>query len=78
MKKNTALNIVLVVIFAVICFLILLPFYAITLASFKPGEELIRYGLNLKLDFSVMSLDNFVFLFTGITRILRGSSTRCC
>ncbi|WP_274655434.1 carbohydrate ABC transporter permease [Paenibacillus humicola] len=51
--------------FAILSVLVILPFYAITIASFKPGQELIRYGLNLKLDFSVMTLHNFVFLFTG-------------
>ncbi|GJM78960.1 hypothetical protein HMSSN139_14560 [Paenibacillus sp. HMSSN-139] len=45
--------------------LILLPFYAVTLASFKPGEDLIRYGLNLRFDLPSMSFDNFVYLFTG-------------
>lgn len=65
MKKNLALNIILFVIFAVVCILLLLPFYAIALSSFKPGQELIRYGLNLKFDLSVMNFDNFVFLFTG-------------
>ncbi len=51
--------------FLVIAILVLIPFYTIALASFKPGEDLIRYGLNLKFDLSVMSFDNFIFLFTG-------------
>lgn len=55
----------LVVLFAVVCALVLIPFYAVTLSSFKPGEELIRYGLNLRFDLSVMSLNNFTYLFTG-------------
>jgi arabinosaccharide transport system permease protein len=65
-KSLTTVNkIVLFVLFAIISILILIPFYAIALGSFKPGKELVRQGLNLKLDFSVMSFDNFVFLFTG-------------
>ena len=64
-KRGLLIKIVLFVFFAFLCVLVLLPFYAVTLASFKPGEDLIRYGLNLKFDLSVMSLDNFVYLFTG-------------
>lgn len=65
MNKNAAAKIVLFVFFAVLCFFVLLPFYAIALASFKPGGDLIRYGLNLKFDLSVMSFDNFIYLFAG-------------
>jgi arabinosaccharide transport system permease protein len=63
--KDRTLKILLLVFFIILFALIMLPFYAITLASFKPGEDLIRYGLNLKFDLKVMNFDNFVFLFTG-------------
>ncbi|UQZ35604.1 arabinose transporter permease [Paenibacillus sp. PK3_47] len=65
MKQGTVQKITLFALFTVLCILILVPFYAVTIASFKPGEDLIRYGLNLRFDLSVMSLDNFVFLFSG-------------
>ncbi|MEK3785772.1 MULTISPECIES: carbohydrate ABC transporter permease [Paenibacillus] len=64
-RKELLLKISLVVIFSILCALILLPFYAIALASFKPGQELIRYGLNLSFDTSVMSFNNYMYLFTG-------------
>ncbi|QDH23641.1 carbohydrate ABC transporter permease [Saccharibacillus brassicae] len=64
-KKDIPLKILLFVLFTLLCGVILIPFYAIALASFKPGEELIRYGLNLKFDLSVMSFDNYTYLFTG-------------
>lgn len=64
-KKNLPLKISLFALFAIVCGIILVPFYAIALASFKPGKELIRYGLNLKFDLSVMSFDNYIYLFTG-------------
>ncbi|MNW29261.1 L-arabinose transport system permease protein AraQ [compost metagenome] len=64
-RKELFLKISLVVIFSILCALILLPFYAIALASFKPGQELIRYGLNLSFDTSVMSFNNYMYLFTG-------------
>lgn len=65
MKKETGIKIILFAMFSILCLLILIPFYAVTIASFKPGEDLIRYGLNLKFDLSVMSFDNFGYLFTG-------------
>lgn len=65
MRRETVIKVLLFLLFAVLCFLILVPFYAVTIASFKPGEDLIRYGLNLKFDLSVMNFDNFAYLFTG-------------
>ncbi|MEC0306072.1 carbohydrate ABC transporter permease [Paenibacillus lautus] len=65
MRRETLIKIILFILFSILCFLILVPFYAVTIASFKPGEDLIRYGLNLKFDLTEMSLDNFTYLFTG-------------
>lgn len=65
MKRSLPVKVILFTVFAIICLLILIPFYAVTIASFKPGEDLIRYGLNLRFDLSVMSLDNFAYLFSG-------------
>ncbi|GIP57603.1 carbohydrate ABC transporter permease [Paenibacillus sp. FSL W8-0186] len=65
MSRDTSVKIILFVFFAILCALILIPFYAVTIASFKPGEDLIRYGLNLSFDLSVMNFDNFVYLFSG-------------
>lgn len=45
--------------------MIILPIYAIILASFKPGNHLLQYGLNLDLDSASMTLSNYVLLFTG-------------
>ena len=58
------LRVVLVAIFIFMAFLALFPFYALLLASLKPPTELLRYGLNLRLEFSVMNLDNYLYLFT--------------
>ena len=59
------MKVILFIIFAILGIVILIPFYAIALASFKPGGDLIRYGLNLKFDLSVMSFDNYRYLFSG-------------
>lgn len=64
-KKQLIASILLLIVFIGLFLIIMLPFYAVTLASFKPGKDLIRYGLNLRFDLSVMSFDNFKYLFTG-------------
>lgn len=45
-------------------FVALFPFVALLLASFKSASELMRFGLNLRLDFDVLSLKNYLYLFT--------------
>ena len=64
-KQNLIAKILLLIFFSVLFIVIMLPFYAVALSSFKPGADLIRYGLNLKFDLNVMSFKNFEFLFTG-------------
>lgn len=58
-------RIVIICLFIILFAIIMIPFYAVALSSFKPGESLVRYGLNLSLDFNIMSFDNFIYLFTG-------------
>lgn len=55
----------MLVLFSFLAILILLPIYALFIASFKPGEELLQYGLNLKLNFERWSLANYIMLFKG-------------
>lgn len=57
-------SILIHIVLIILALLTLLPIYAIFLASFKPGGLLVQYGLNLDLDFSVMSFDNYKLLFT--------------
>jgi len=64
-RNNLISRIVMICFFIILFVIIMIPFYAVTLSSFKPGESLIRYGLNLSLDFNIMSFDNFIYLFTG-------------
>jgi arabinosaccharide transport system permease protein len=54
----------LLIVFLAVGVVVMFPFYALLLASLKPPTELLRYGLNLKMDFSIMSLNNYVYLFT--------------
>ncbi len=65
-KRNDKLvTIGLVLLFTLLAVITLFPLYAILLASFKPTTELFRFGLNVQIDLSKMSLDNYVYLFTG-------------
>lgn len=63
--KFSAATIPMLLLFIVLIALTLLPFISITLASLRPGKEIMRQGLGLNLDFSVMTLDNYKLLFTS-------------
>ncbi len=64
-RRNLTAGIVMFILFAILFVIIMIPFYAVALSSFKPGESLIRYGLNLSFDLNRMNLNNFDYLFTG-------------
>ena len=65
--KFTLQSAVMLAIFIVMAVIILTPFISIFLASLRPGREIMRQGIGLNLDASVMSADNYLFLFTGDT-----------
>ena len=65
MKKRTLLGVLATGCFAVLSFMIAFPLLAGLLASFRPGRELIRKGLSIDLKFSTMTLDNYIYLFSG-------------
>ncbi|RDU24055.1 carbohydrate ABC transporter permease [Anaerosacchariphilus polymeriproducens] len=64
-KKDKAASIAMIILFSVLAILIVLPVFTLFIASFKPGGDLLQYGLNLDLKLERMSLDNYVLLFTG-------------
>ncbi len=64
-RKNTVLKILIFLMFSVIAVLIMIPFLAIFLGSFRDGADMIRNGLNLSINLSEMSLDNYRFLLSG-------------
>jgi arabinosaccharide transport system permease protein len=64
-NKNKVDTILLLFLFTVLAILIIIPIYSIFLASFKPGGDLLQYGLNLGIDWNRMSLYNYALLFTG-------------
>ena len=55
----------MLLLFIVIAVITLLPFVSILLASFRPGNEIMRKGLGLSVNLEEMSLDNYHTLFFG-------------
>ncbi len=53
------------ILFTLIALFIFLPLYALFLATFKDGTDMIQHGLNLEINFSVMHLKNYEMLFSG-------------
>ena len=64
-KKSIAYKILICALFSVIGIVLIIPFYTVFISSFKDGNDLIRHGINLSLNFNEMSLKNFIYLFTG-------------
>ena len=55
-------TVVLFVMFAILAVVALFPFYCLVLASTKPAVELLRTGLNVKIQPEIMSWDNYRFI----------------
>lgn len=56
---------IMLILFLIMAVITLIPFISIFLASLRPGKEIMRQGLGLNLDFSVMTLNNYKYLFSG-------------
>jgi arabinosaccharide transport system permease protein len=63
--KDTVRTVMMLILFTILAVLIIIPIYALFIASFKPGDLLLQYGLNLNPEFHKMSLDNYRLLFFG-------------
>lgn len=64
-KKSSVLTVLATCWFAILSLIIIFPLFAGLLASFRPGKELIRRGLSIDLDIRTMTLDNYIYLFSG-------------
>lgn len=62
--ENSILTSLSILLFTVLSLLILYPLVAALLASFRPGQELVRYGLNFNPDPDGLTLSNYIYLFT--------------
>ncbi len=63
--KNRILSVIATAWFAILAIIIIFPVFAGLLASFRPGTELIRKGLSIDLDVRTMTLNNYIYLFSG-------------
>lgn len=66
-RKFTWHSFAILAIFIILAVFCLFPLYALFVASLKPGSELMRFGLNVKWDFDIMSFKNYKYLFSGDT-----------
>jgi arabinosaccharide transport system permease protein len=64
-KKKKLSSIVLFIFFILISTFALFPLFAIILGSFKPSQEILRFGLNLKIQSDVLTLKNYSFILSG-------------
>jgi len=62
-RRWTASSLFLLLLFSALSVVVLLPLYGIVLSSFKPAKEVLRFGLNLSIDFNVLSFSNYVEVF---------------
>lgn len=58
------------IILAVFSIIFLAPFFFMLVSSFKPGQEMIRNGLNSRIQFDIMNLNNYKTLFFEDNRYL--------
>ncbi|GHU50509.1 L-arabinose transport system permease protein AraQ [Clostridia bacterium] len=66
-RKFSLKSIPLLLMFIIIAAITLLPIYSIFLASLRPGKEIMRQGIGLGIDTSIMSFENYAYLFSGNT-----------
>ena len=65
-RKLRPSTVILVVIFAIIAVLLMIPLYALVLGTFKGGAELFVSGLNLNPTPEKLHLRAWNYLFTGM------------
>lgn len=63
-KKNRWASVAATTVIALFAVWALVPFFFLLISSFKPGQEMIRNGLQFKFDFQNYRLVNYGLLFT--------------
>lgn len=64
-KWNRPQTWLLLALFVLFAALSVFPFYSLLLASFKPSKELLRFGLNIRLQPELLSFHNYSFIFSS-------------
>ncbi|UOQ50026.1 carbohydrate ABC transporter permease [Gracilibacillus caseinilyticus] len=49
---------------AIVCLIALFPVIMLLISSFRPSTELMRTGISLNFDWSMLNLDNYTYIFT--------------
>ena len=65
MKKSPAKTTLLILLFIGAAVVTLLPLALLFVASLRPGQELMRNGLNFNIDWKNANLDEYRYLFSG-------------
>jgi len=65
LKRNIPASAAMFIILSVFAVFCLAPFVFLLVSSFKPGAEMIRNGITIKLDFEMMNLKNYELLIKG-------------
>ncbi len=66
MKKSPIKTALLILFFIAIAVITLLPLALLFCASLRPGQELMRNGLNFNIDWAHANLDEYKLLFSGM------------
>ena len=64
-KKNIVLSVLLIIFFVIVALITILPLLLLFVSSFRPGSDLMRYGLNFDVNWATANLDNYQLLFSG-------------
>lgn len=63
-KNNVVAKLVLNTAFAIISFVALFPLISLIISAFRPSTELMRDGITFSVNWSELSFDNYIYIFT--------------
>lgn len=64
-SKNKVLSVLLFIFFCIVIAITMLPLILLLVSSFRPGSDLMRYGLNFDIDWATANINNYKLLFSG-------------
>lgn len=64
-KKSKISTVLLILFFVIVALITLMPLILLTVSSFRPGSDLMRYGLNFNIDWAAANVENYKLLFSG-------------
>jgi len=63
-RKNLPIRILIFMFFALVSVVLLIPFYSLLISTFKDGATVIGKGMDVSVNISEMSLNNYILVFT--------------